>query len=229
MLSRAEEDKNLWYRALSARALSARTVASASARFPAASAEVAPRGVVEAVEMPVTLPPTRSLAEAYTYTASVQPEGFRFQEQQQQGQQNTPHVHLELPTAPVLQGPCVYSVPLVLSSVLHSGAVPLPRFYRAQPAEPAEQQYASRARPYGSENLQNAQGLPVALEAHGLERRPARPPMTQSLETARVRQRQQRVRQQQHIKEGAWEWGLAVPCKQPCLPALLPFPWPVHS
>ena len=149
MLSRAEEDKNLWYRALSARALSARTVVSASARFSAASAEVAPRGVIEAVEMPVTLPPTRSLAEAYTYTASAQPEGFRFQEQQQQGQQNTPHVHLELPTAPVLQGPGVYSVPLVLSS----GAVPLPRFYRAQPQEPAEQQYASRARPYGSENL----------------------------------------------------------------------------
>ena len=196
MLSGAEEDKNLWYRALSARALSARTVAPASARFPAASAEVAPRGVVEAVEMPVTLPPTRSLAEAYTYTASAQPEGFRFQEQQQQGQQNTPHVHLELPTAPVLRGPGVYSVPLF---------------------------------PYGSENLQNAQGLPVALEAHGLERPPARPPMTQSLETASVRQRQQRVRQQQHIKEGAWEWGLAVPCKQPCLPALLPFPWPVHS
>ena len=224
MLSRAEEDKNLWYRALSARALSARTVASASARFPAASAEVAPRGVVEAVEMPVTLPPTRSLAEAYTYTASAQPEGFRFQEQQQQGQQNTPHVHLELPTA-VLRGPGVYSVPLVLSS----GAVPLPRFYHAQPAGPAEQQYASRARPYGSENLRDAQGLPVALEAHGLERPPARPPMTQSLETASGRQRQQRVRQQQHIKEGAWEWGLAVPCKQPCLPALLPFPWPVHS
>jgi hypothetical protein len=117
------------------------------------------------------------------------------------------------------------------SLVLSSGAVSLPRFYSAEPAEPAEQQYASRARPYASENLRNAQGLPAALEAHGFERRPVRPPMTQSLGTAvsKVRQRQQRVRQQQHVKEGAWEWDLAVPCEQPCLPALLPFPWPVHS
>jgi len=30
-------------------------------------------------------------------------------------------------------------------------------------------------------------------------------------------------------KEGEWEWGLAVPCKEPCLPALAAFPWPIHS
>jgi len=30
-------------------------------------------------------------------------------------------------------------------------------------------------------------------------------------------------------RRGAWEWGLAVPCHLPCLPALAPFPWPEHS